>query len=107
MPFEATVAGDVFQQKLDHCFGKLRQVIVIANSIMIVGYKQNHHNHDQALRILLETAKRCNVKLNYKKLQYKKNEVDFFGKTYTTSGHKPDKSHVSVITAMPAPTNKK
>ena len=45
--------------------------------ILVVGYKQNYSNHDQALTTLLGTARRCNVKLNYEKLQYKKDEVDF------------------------------
>ena len=61
MPFGVTVAGDVFQCKLDQCFGKIRQVIVIADDIMIVGKKPNHNNHDQGLTTLLETARRCNV----------------------------------------------
>ena len=61
MPFGATVAGDVFQCKLDQCFGNTKQVIVIADDIMIVGKKPNHSNHDQALTTLLETARRCNV----------------------------------------------
>ena len=39
MPFGITVAGDVFQQKLDQCFRKIDQVIVIADDIMIVGKK--------------------------------------------------------------------
>ena len=65
---------------------------MIADAIMIVGKKQNHSDHDQALTTLLETARRCNVKLNYEQLQYKKDEVDFFGETYTTVGHIPDKS---------------
>ena len=47
MSFGATVAGDVFQCKLDQCFGKIKQVIVIADDIMIVGKKQNHSGHDQ------------------------------------------------------------
>ena len=34
-------------------------------------------------------------------------EVDFFGKTYITSGCKPAQSKVSAITEMPAPTCKK
>ena len=38
MPFGTTVAGDVFQCKLDECFGKIEQVIIIADDIMIVGY---------------------------------------------------------------------
>ena len=42
MPFGATVAGDVFKQKLDECFGKLKQVIIIADDIMVVWYKPDH-----------------------------------------------------------------
>ena len=61
MPFGITVAGDVFQQKLDQCFGHIKNVIVIANDVMVVGKKQNHRDHDVALTALLETARRCNI----------------------------------------------
>ena len=37
LPFGAAVAGDIFQRKLDECFGKLKQVIIIADDIMVVG----------------------------------------------------------------------
>ena len=47
------------------------------------------------------------MKLNYNTLQCKQDEVEFFGKAYTTSGCKPAKDKVSAITAMPSPTNKK
>ena len=65
MPFGVRVAGDVFQHKLDKCFGKSKQDIVIADDIMIVGKKPNHNDHDQALTTLLETARRCNVWFKY------------------------------------------
>ena len=107
MPFGITVASDVFQCKLDQCFVKIKQVIVTADDIMIVGKQQNHRDHDLALTSLLETMRKCNVKLNFDKLQYKKREVDFFGKTYTTSGCKPGQSKVSAIVEMPAPACKK
>ena len=107
MPFGATVVGDVFQCMLDECLGKIDQVIIIADDIMIVGYKPDHSDHGQAFTTLLQTAKKCNVKLNYDKLQYKQNEVEFFGETYTTSGHKPSKDKVAAITSMWSPTNKK
>ena len=74
---------------------------------MIVGNKPDHSDHNQAFTTLLQIAQKCDVKLNYDKLQYKQVEVDFFGETYTTSGHKPVKAKVSVKTAMPSPTNKK
>ena len=65
MPFGATVAGDVFQNKLDECFGHIPNVIVIADDIMVVGKQPNHKDHDQALTTLLEIARHCNVRLNY------------------------------------------
>ena len=33
MPFGATVVGDVFQHNLDQCFGKIEQIIIIANDL--------------------------------------------------------------------------
>ena len=61
MPFGLIVAGDVFQCKLDQCFGDLKNVIVIADDIMIVGKMPSYSDHDQALTTLLETARKCNV----------------------------------------------
>ena len=107
MPFGITVAGDVFQRKLDQYFGQIEQVIVIADDILVVGNQPNHRDHDVALTNLLETARKSNICLNYDKLAYKKTEVDFFGKTYTTDGRKPAQSKVSAISEMPSPTSKK
>ena len=75
-PFGATVAGDVFQCKGDQCFGMIKHVIVIADDIMIVGKQQNQRDHDVALTTLLEPARKCNVRLKFDKLQYKKTKVD-------------------------------
>ena len=78
MPFGITVVGDVFQRKLDQYFGKIEQVIVITDDIMVVGNQPNHRDHDVALTNLLETARKSSICLNYDKLAYKKTEVDFF-----------------------------
>ena len=74
---------------------------------MIVGNKPDHSDHNQAFTTWLQTAQKCNVKFNYDKLQYKQVKVAFLCETYTTSGHKPAKDKVSVITAIPSPANKK
>ena len=107
MPFDATVAGDVFQCKLDQCLGQIQNVIVIADDILIVGKKANHSDHDKALTTLLDTSGKDNICLNYDRLQYKMHEVDFFGEIYTINGHKPAQTKVSAITEMPPPTCKK
>ena len=71
MHFGATVASDVFQCKLDECFGKIKQVIIITDDIMIVWYKPDHTDHNQAFTNQLQRAHKFIVKLNYDKLQYK------------------------------------
>ena len=58
----------MFFRGRDQCFGKIDQVIVNEDDIMIVSKQQNHTDHDIALTILLETAGRCNIKLNFDKL---------------------------------------
>ena len=68
MPFGISVAGDVFQRKLDTIFGNLPQVACIADDIIVVGYKEDHSDHDEAFSKLLNTARENNVKLNYDKL---------------------------------------
>ena len=101
MPFGATVASDVYQRKLDQCFGHLQNVIVIADDIMVVGNQPNHKDHNLALTKLLNTARKCNVCLNYDKLQYKQKEIDFFGETYMVDGWKPAQSKIKAIQDMP------
>ena len=71
MPFGISVARDVFQRKLDTIFGNLPQVACIADDIIVVGYKDDHSDHDEPFSKLLHTTRINNVKLNYDKLQYK------------------------------------
>ena len=83
----------------------LKNVIIIADGIMVVGKNQKEHN--LSLTILLNTASECNVRLKYDKLQYKKTEVDFFREMYMIDGHKPVQIKVSMINTMPEPSSKK
>ena len=101
------MAGDVFQCKLDQWFGHIKNVIVIADDIMMIGKQHNHRDHDQGLINLLATARKCYVRLNYERLQHKQEEVDFFRVIYTTNGYTPAQSKVKAIDEMPAPTCKK
>ena len=80
MPFGATVAGDVFQHKLDQCFGHIPNVIVIADDITVVEKMQNHRDHNQALTTLLQTAKACNVRLKHENCNTSKLKLSFLEK---------------------------
>ena len=104
MPFRATVAGDVFQWKLDTIFLNLENVMIITDDIMVIGYQEDEWDHDKAFTQLLETAKKNNIKLNFDKIQYKQHEVEFFGETYMTQGCKPSNTKVKAISEIPKPT---
>ena len=80
MPFGATVAGNVFQWKLDSIFLNLENVMIITDDIMVIGYQEDESDHDKAFTQLLETAKKNNIKLNFHKIQYKQKEVEFLEK---------------------------
>ena len=107
MPFGISVAVDVFQRKLDECFGHIKNLTIIADDIMVIGKNRNHKDHDLAFTLLLKMAKECNVKLNYQKLQYKCTEVNFYGETYTTDSCKPAQNKVTAIVQMSSPRSKK
>ena len=62
MPFGTTVAGNVFQHKLDSIFLNLDNVMIIADDIMVIGYQEDERDHDKAFTQLLETAKKNNIK---------------------------------------------
>ena len=103
MPFGATVAGDVFQRKLDTIFFDSDQFVIIADDMMVIGYQPDEHDHDIAFTKFLETAKKNNIKLNYDKIQYKQKEAEFFSETYTTKGCKPSNAKFKAITEMLKP----
>ena len=101
--FCITVAGDVFQQKLNECFGHIKNLIVIADDVMIIGKNENHKDHDIAFTTLLHTARKCNIKLNFDKLKFKCTEVNFYSETYTRDGCKPAQDKIQAIVKMPPP----
>ena len=74
---------------------------------MIISKNENLKDHDIAFTTLLHTARKCIVKLNYDKLKFKCTEVNFYGETYTTDGHKPVEDKIQAIVKMPPPSNRK
>ena len=81
--------------------------MIITDDIMVIGYQEDEWDHDKAFTQLLETAKKNNIKLNFDKIQYRQQEVEFFSETYTTQGCKPSNTKVKAITEMPKPTTLK
>ena len=105
MPFGIMVAGDIFQQKLDECIGHIKNLIVIGDDIIVIGKHYNHKDHDLAFTTLLQTARRCNIKLNYDKLRFKCTEVNFMAKLIQLMGTSQHKTRSQLLSRClpPAP----
>ena len=89
MPFGTNVSGDCHQCGIDSIYGKLNNVIGIADDLLIWGDETNGSDHNHAFQAVLDTTWKNNLKLNIDKVQYYQKKVTFFGETYTVEGHSP------------------
>ena len=79
----------------------------IKDDIMVVGYKPDHGDQNQAFTSLLQTAQKCNVKLKLWQVAVQEEWGRFLWWDLYYSGSKPVQSKVSAITAIPSPPKKK
>ena len=105
MPFGTNVSGDCHQRGIDAKYGKLKNVIGIADDLLIWGNEPDGSDHDKAFQAVLDTTRQNNLKLNIDKIQYCHKKVIFFGETYTVNGHSPMPDKVKAITEMTTPTS--
>ena len=77
LPMGTVVASDIFQKKLDSVYIGLPGVTGIADDMIIFG--KSELEHDRNLLQFLETTRKNGLVLNKSKLQFKKQEVHFFG----------------------------
>ena len=105
LPFGITVLGDAFQRRLDAIYSNLHHTICIADDMIVWGEKPDFQDHDKALDKFMQVTRQNNLCLSIEKIQYCKDQVEFFGTTYTTKGHKPTNDKIKAITEMHQPTN--
>ena len=98
------VASDIFQRMLDSVYIGLPGVTGIADDMVIFG--RNEEEHDRNLILFLETTRKNGLVLNKKKLQFKKEEVSFFGHRWNSTGISPDPKKTESILKMQFPPDK-
>ena len=54
LQFAAVLAGDMFQQKIDHFFKDLPNVFGTVEDIVIVGYHADGRDHDRTIRKVMQ-----------------------------------------------------
>ena len=104
LPMGSKVASDIFQRMLDSVYIGLPGVTGIADDMVIFG--RNEEEHDRNLILFLETTRKNGLVLNKKKLQFKREEVSFFGHRWNSTGISPDPKKTESILKMQFPPDK-
>ena len=104
LPMGSSFASDIFQRMLDSVYIGLPGVTGIADDMMIFG--RNEEEHDRNLILFLETTRKNGLILNKRKLQFKKEEVSFFGHRWNSTGISPDPKKTESILKMQFPPDK-
>ena len=73
--------------------------------MIVWGEKPAFSDHDKALDRLMQVTRQNNHCLSIEKIQYHKDQVEFFDTTYTTKGHKTTNDKIKVITEIHQPKN--
>lgn len=92
VPFEISVAPEIFQRYSERAFGDIPGVIIYCDDLLIAA--SSEEEHDVILNKVFERARKCNVKFNKNKFHYKLREVRYFGHIFSKEGVKidPDRS---------------
>ena len=104
LPMCSKIASDIFQKKLDSVYIGLPGVTGIADDMMIYG--RTEEEHDRNLILFLEATRKNRLVLNKKRLQFKKEEVSFFGHRWNSTGICPDPKKTESILRMEFPPDK-
>jgi len=93
----------VFQKHLDSALEGLKGVTGIADDKFAYGATEEEH-YANMVNLMIRSRER-GIKFNKDKVQFKCQEVSFFGHKWTRHGIKPDDSKISAIQMMTSPEN--
>ena len=104
LAFGLKMSQDVFQMKQDEAYAECNGIIGKADDITVYG--KGNQDHDTHLHEAMEASRAANITLNYKKIEFKKPAVKFFGNVYSKDGVQADPDKVKSIVELRRPEDK-
>lgn len=106
LPFGINVAPASFTRMMTLAFSGLTpdQAFIYMDDLIVIGWSENKHIEN--LRMVFETCRKHNLKLNPLKCQFFRHEVHFLGHKCTSNGIMPDPSKLNVVEKYPIPRDK-
>ena len=104
LPMGTVVAQNIFQSKLDAIFIGMEGVTGIADDMIIAG--KDEMEHDRNFLAFMEKCMENNLTLNLEKIQFKRNQVSFYGHVWSDQGISPDPKKIQALKHMEFPPDK-
>ncbi|KAL5553429.1 hypothetical protein UlMin_040830 [Ulmus minor] len=105
MPFGLTNAPAAFMDLMNRIFREYldKFVIVFIDDILI--YSKSQKEHEQHLRVVLQTLKQHQLYAKFSKCEFWLSSVQFLGHVVSKDGISVDASKIEAVSKWPAPTN--
>lgn len=107
MPFGLANAPAVFQSMVDAIFSEFKDRFVVCYLDDILVFSQNHDQHREHLRIVLERLRANNLFCKEEKCHFFTDKLLYLGYVISPQGVSMDPSKVESITNWPAPTSRR
>lgn len=106
LPFGLNVAPNSFSRMMQLAFSGLppHAMFIYMDDIIVIG--SSIKNHLENLKIVFNTCRKCNLKINPEKCEFFRPEVHFLGHVCTEKGIKPDSKKLEAIDKYPKPVDK-
>lgn len=106
LPFGINIAPSSFSRMMSLAFSGLNpeRVLIYMDDLIVIGF--NEKKHLENLKLVFETCRKYNLKLNADKCEFFKTEVTFLGHKCTTNGILPDNSKIKAVKNYPVPKDK-
>jgi len=103
-PFGLANIPELFQKLMYKYFGDIKGIAMYFDDICIA--TETKEENDLLIREVLNRARKYNIKFNFKKFQYCKDEVKYLGVVFNSQGMKPDPEKVKVVQNLECPKTK-
>lgn len=106
LPFGINIAPSSFSRMMTLAFSKLNpeRVLIYMDDLVVIGNSEKRHLEN--LKLVFETCRKFNLKLNPDKSKFFKTEVTFLGHKCTRDGLLPDNNKIKAVKNYPIPKDK-
>ena len=107
LPFGIKCASELYQSIMSEMIKDIEDAEVIIDGILVWG--TTIEEHDQRLKIVLDKARKYNLKLSPNKKEFRKKQIWYVGHVLSSEGLglKPDYEKLKAVEQMKAPQSKK